>query len=57
MTWMTPLLVWMSAFTTFAPSMRTDPSAALIETDCPLTVLALFSFTTCEELTEPGTTW
>ena len=47
----------MSVLMTLAPSMLTPPFATLMETDCPLTVFALASFMTSEELTEPATTW
>ena len=55
-TWITPLLAAMSVAVTVALSTRTLPSATLILTSEPCTVLALESLTTSAAMTLPGTT-
>ncbi len=56
MTWMTPLLAATSVFTTLALSTVTAPSATLMSSAWPLTVLAFMVFTSAA-MTLPGTTW
>src|SRR6056297_1360266 len=55
-TWMTPLLVMMSALTTLA-SLILTPSQVLILTYLPASVSAFFSFITFLAVTLPATTW
>ena len=55
MTWITPLLVLMSAFTTLAPLIMT-PLVVLIVSMSPLTALADVIFTTSAAMTLPATT-
>ena len=51
---MTPFDAAISVFTTFALSTMTFPPSALIVTAPPLTVFALFNFTTSAAFTLPG---
>jgi hypothetical protein len=56
MTWITPLLVTMSVFTTLALSTVTPSEPALMSSSLPLTVLAFIVFTSAA-MTLPAITW
>ena len=55
-TWMTPLLVWMSVLITRTPSTVTPPPVAAMASEPPCTVVADFIFITSAAVTRPATT-
>ena len=59
MTWMTPLEASISAATTVASLMMTEPPSSVTEISAPLTVATGIAIapTRSPAITRPGTTW